>query len=86
LFSSEGENLAAGNGLRGYFTLFSEDILDNTALSTLTAITEGYSGADLKNLLRQAKLNKALTHATTGQLVPITVQDLCHYATAMRRS
>jgi len=70
----------------GYFTLFTQGILDDGRLRQLAATTEGYTGADLKNLLRQVKLSKALIHITTGHMVPITVQDLCNHATAMRRS
>jgi transitional endoplasmic reticulum ATPase len=62
------------------FRMFADDV-DADALAGATA---GMTGADLKELLRRVRLDKAMAEARTGAAEPITQADLAAVARLLR--
>ncbi len=78
--------VAATESQAGRLPLFTDDILDAAAIQELVRVTDGFTGADIKTLLRQTKLDKALGQVTTGHATPISLHDLRQHIVAQRRS
>lgn len=66
--------------------LFTGDILDDATIQELVRLTDGLTGADIKNTLRQTKLQKALQQIETGHAAPISVHDLRQQLIAQQRA
>ena len=62
------------------FTMFADDV-DPAALA---AVSHGFSGADVGEVLRRAQLAKAMQEARGGKGEPITQADLMRITTALR--